>query len=409
LLDYPQLVIQMNFKDVIRALYRINIEEALRKVGLETELRNVYQSITGSKNKENIEQNFSSRGTKPLVRYIHLGYPKAASTALQRGYFGSHNQLLHLGCGNRNKNSYWDDHGYISSDINTVMEIDLRYRVQFAYDKKRVKSVFNKYFLKAEENEYIHAVGVSNENICFNWHGGIDTVEKANRLFDIFQNGTKVIIVLREQKSLIESLYKETVRFGYAGTFEDYLKYIWQYKDRNFFYDFHFTNLISLYEQLFGEQNVITLLFENFTNNQAVFLSFLSNHLGINTQINEVNAKYNRQLSHKELHIKRLLNKLTAHTFEKGFLHPFDTHRHISYYLDELQEEQIDLEHYIDYDIRNMYCELSKNIVKKTQVKEIDLSWDNKYGKKIIETYRQSNSNLSRVICTNDLNKYNYI
>src|SRR5690606_14226373 len=148
-------------------------------------------------------------------RYVHIGYPKSASTALQKGYLGRHNQLLHLGCGNRAKKNYWDDHGYISAEINKVVEVDLRYKNAFAYDADAVKGIFAKYFNQAKQDKMVHAVGLSNENFCFSWHGGVDVTEKARRLLDIFGYGTQIVMIIRNQIDLVNSLYKENVRFGY--------------------------------------------------------------------------------------------------------------------------------------------------------------------------------------------------
>jgi hypothetical protein len=322
------------------------------------------------------------KGKYPL-RYIHIGYPKSASTALQKGYLGRHNQLLHLGCGNPVKKDYWDDHGYISAEVNKVMEIDLRFKNSFSYNAAEVKSVFDHYFKIADEDENIHAVGISNENFSFNWHGGIDVSEKAKRLYDIFGKGTKIVMILRNQKTLIESLYKENIRFGYAGTFDDFLNYMWNYKDRNFTYEFCFQNVIKTYEELFGANNIEILFFEDLKNDKEAFVKSFSKAIGAEYYTLNMDKEYNKQLDLKELSIKRMLNAKYPHTFGKGKYETVDTHRYVPYFTEELGVEVPD-DVYIDYFTRSHFNKLSNVLKEKIVVDDIEINWDSTVANKLL-------------------------
>jgi hypothetical protein len=400
----------MSIRSFLAKLYRLNLEKLFIKTGLDKRTLKSQNYVSNNRDKLNVE-NFAKhkeRKEDSPLRFIHIGYPKAGSTALQRGFFGVHPQILHLGCGNNAQKNYWDDHGYISREINLAVEIDLRYRNQLAYNKDEVKVIFEPFFKKAKDERKYFALGLSNENFCFNWHIGIDTVEKARRLYDIFGEDTQIILVVRNQKEMIESLYKESIRFGYKGSFSDYLKYIWQYKNRNFYYDFHFDKINRLYTDLFGKKNVHILFFEDFRKQQGAFLESLSRIINIDPLINTIPSEFNKQLSNHELYIKRELNKKYPHTFEKGFHSPFDTHRYIPYYLDEL-EQDVEFEDYLDFHFRNDLCQLSKKLALKVDVQPIDLNWGSYFGSKILKGLSKANQSFQSETNLAQLEKYKYL
>ncbi len=365
-------------------------------------IKRIYRSTRDLSNKtilfmeDLIHNPIRKRNTEKPVKYIHIGYPKAASTALQRGFFGRHNQLYHLGAGTKNDGKFWDDHGYIDKEINIAMEIDFRYRNNLSYNGRKVKKYFNKHFQNAEENKNIHAVGISNENFCFNWHGGIDITEKVKRLRDVFDNKTKILIILRNQKKLIESLYKENIRFGYSGNFNEYLKYLWTYKDRNYLYEFCFDKVVTLYSEYFEKENIHLFFFEDLKKDNSKFLKDISNAIEIDYYNLSFSKEYNKQLDSKELNIKRMLNEKYPHTFGKGIYREIDTHRFIPYFTDELND-QIDDDVFIDYQTRNQFNVLSSLIKSKINTPKLNLSWENKYGELILQLFSESNKVFSNV------------
>jgi hypothetical protein len=335
---------------------------------------------------------YKNRGDKKLKKYIHIGYPKAASTALQKAFFGKHNQLYHLGCGAPKNEKIWADHGYIDENINIALEVDLRYRNNFSYNGNKVKSFFDNHFEIAKQNKKVHAVGISNENICFNWHGGIDTTEKAKRLFEIFGEDTSIIILVRNQKNLIESLYKESIRYGYNADFNEYLEYLWTYKDRNFLYDFCFDKVFELYIKYFTNKNVHVFFFEDFRVNSQSVIKSISHALQIDFYNLPVRKEFNPQLNPDELYIKYLINKRFPHTLSKSIYNPSDTHRFSAYYNHELNIE-IPFEEYFDFYSRKYLNQLAKELSSKAPKNELVISWNSISGKSILELFSNSNKN----------------
>lgn len=393
---------------LLKRLYRVNLEAVFKKLGLHQKLKHLSREDTDTVQfDERINENMPRSNELP-IRYIHIGYPKAASTALQKGFFGASEVLLHLGCGNRTKKDYWDDHGYIDSDVNIALEIDLRFRNELSYNADSIRSVFDQYFDKAKQDRNIHGVGISNENLCFNWQEGIDTTTKARRLYEIFGTGTKIVMVIRRQTELIESLYKETVRFGYKGNFEQYMQYLWQFRDRNFLYDFCFDLVYELYSDLFGKENVGVFFFEELKESQTIFLQRIADFIGVALKVSAIDKVYNKQLTDEALSIKRDLNNLVPHTFERGHLHPFGTHRFVSYYTEILKEPKLDADVIFDYELRNDLNRLAEKLSHRIDTLPIEISWDGKYAKSIREFYRTSNNRFISLLGNGFLKKHNY-
>jgi len=372
-----------------------------------------YRVKNHKKDKQKVKSNvegFQSKqdNTGVLNKFIHIGYPKSGSTFLQNGFFGKHPEVLNLGCGNRTDQTYWDDLGYISKEINIAMEIDLRYRNSISYKADEVKANFEKYFKQAKDSDVIRTVGISNENYSFQWNYGIDIEEKAKRLKNIFGDGTKIIVILREQIDLISSLYKEQIRFGYSGTINDFFNYLWDYQDRSALHEFCFDKVIDVYANYFGIENIQIIPFESFKENNETFLNNLAATLNVELNfITKIETIYNRQLSDEALEIKRQMNEKYKHTFEKGFYQVFDNHRYTPYYTEELGEE-VPFDVYLDYQVRHHLSKAAEKIATLKSVGKINLDIDKKNMKRFSKLFSESNQKLVQSYKVN-LKHYNYL
>ena len=195
-----------------------------------------------------------------MIKYIHIGYPKNLSTTLQRDFFSKHPEILHLGVGVGSNIDYVDD------DINVICEDYLQYCKEFKYEEKKkfALDTFDKWFDKAKGRVGCKVVGLSLELLSFSFTPDqIDTPIKAQRVFELFGKDTRIIMIIRNQKDLIKSMYRESVKLGYQETFTAFLKYLYLFQDRNFLYDFCYDKLYSLYARFFGKDNIIVIPVED--------------------------------------------------------------------------------------------------------------------------------------------------
>lgn len=179
--------------------------------------------------------------------------PKALSTALQRDFFAAHPSLRHLGIGCGGNLDYVDPDVELAAEAHLMFCKELRYREKEA----GVRAHFARHFAAADTDPRVLAVGISNESLCFSTTPGhLDPAVKARRLHALFGRPTEVILILRDQPSLLRSLYGEYVRGGYAGTFADLLTWATLYQDRSFLYDLLYDRLFDLYADLFGPEHI---------------------------------------------------------------------------------------------------------------------------------------------------------
>ena len=122
---------------------------------------------------------------------------------------------------------------------------------------------------------------ITSERFCGSPHaGGFDSKEIADRLHALFPDG-RVIVVLREQKSMILSTYKQYVKGGGSGTLKDYLLPPPPGKIPLFSFDhFKYHRLIGYYHSVFGKDRVLALPFEMFVRTPQEFIDSITDFAG---------------------------------------------------------------------------------------------------------------------------------
>jgi len=111
-------------------------------------------------------------------------------------------------------------------------------------------------------------------------NGGIDTHDICYRLYQAFGKA-KILIVIREQKSLILSWYYQYIKSGGILSLENYIRD--RYDDGLIGFNkkyFEFHELISLYIKVFGKDNVLVLTYEMFGSESAKFVERIYEFLG---------------------------------------------------------------------------------------------------------------------------------
>lgn len=196
--------------------------------------------------------------------------------------------------------------------------------------------------------------------------GGFDTVEIAGRLKKCFPYG-KILIFIRKQEDLIYTYYKQYIRDGGGSTLEEFLYPPQPYMVRvpyfaAEFYKFH--NIIKLYQDLFGEKQVLVVTYENLKHNpQEVLgkvLEFTGHDKGLSKKL--VNRETNVSItSLQTIKIQKLNRYHLRNQFNPNPIWPLSP-KSYEKYLGKILSE--------------------KNFIQTPKSKDIDARW-----KKIIKEY----------------------
>ena len=200
----------------------------------------------------------SSKYARPLV---HVGYPKTASTWLQQTIF------------NDEKNGFYAHWGLPSGEATEqfVLANGFRFSAQVA------RRVFETGLETATKRHLVPVL--SQETLVGSQiRGRYWGKEVADRIHQVLPEA-RIFILIREQKSMILSSYREHIKMGGITTIE---RFIGMEKRNPGFgalcrLDFlEYDLLISYYQQLFGKENVLVLPFELLKRDRELFLQKLS-------------------------------------------------------------------------------------------------------------------------------------
>jgi len=194
---------------------------------------------------------------------LHIGYHKTASTWLQRRLFSDP-------VGNF----------FRPGDPRELMrQIALVDDLQF--DPDRTRAYFHDEIGKDLEVANDRVLVLSNERLSGNPHsGGYDSKAIADRLEHVFP-GANVFIVIREQRSMIVSCWKQYVQIGGAGSMRSYIRGAGRYAVPQFrleYFEYH--RLIAHYQKLFGREKVLVLPVEMLARDRPRFVSRIADFAG---------------------------------------------------------------------------------------------------------------------------------
>jgi len=233
----------------------------------------------------------------PLL--FHIGYHKTATTWFQKKYFPKNPNIKLV--------SQKACHKYFVQ------------KRSFYFSPNKTYFNIKKEILSNLENEKI--IVFSDEEFSGNIHsggnGGFVSKEIADRIHNTFENknNVKIMIVIRNQPSMIESCYRQYIKVG--GT-KKISKYLFPPREDHrrpmFSFDhFKYYDLIKYYKEKFGSENVKVFLFEKFLQNKLEFIKKMEKALDIPAfEINyEDNSKKNVGMTKSLLFFNRLVNKFS--------------------------------------------------------------------------------------------------
>jgi len=214
--------------------------------------------------------------------FIHIGYPKTATTTLQKYLFPYHSELEYLREDGKNLSFFRD---MVFSRENYVKK-----NIDF-YRQELLK------FMKIDKNKYIYSEeSLTSFGMYFRFEPSpyIWTVELnsiARKLKTIFKNisifkQVKIIVTIRKQDDMIKSMYAQVFnmvfkRFRLTNNFEKFMKYSFKNKDQFILDALDYNSVIGTYEELFGKENICVLVFEELKRDKNSFIKKLCDFLQI--------------------------------------------------------------------------------------------------------------------------------
>jgi len=223
------------------------------------------------------------------MMFIHIGYPKTATTWLQQNVFPSHPEI-----------EYWNPHIPQYAWLNDIVTL---HDFDFDANKIRVKT------LNVPSVETTKAKLISWERLLGNpYTGGRDSRVIADRLHAIFPDA-KIIISIRHQLDMIDSLYRQYIHQGGGCGFESFLN---MHPESSLYFSLDYLfydRIVDYYQKLFGFDAVLVCLYESLKESPVEFLIQLFSFLHVNQLSVDFNTKVNQGMSAISIKIARILNR----------------------------------------------------------------------------------------------------
>jgi hypothetical protein len=275
---------------------------------------------------------------------IHVGYPKAASTTLQCNLFFEHYEINYLSVqGPIHKENFQIDENFrkFYKDLVTMNGIEYHY----SNTRNFFNDVIKKYMSSEKRNLFSHEMLIN--------QGKLDNALRAYRLKEIFPNA-KIIIVLRNQVNMAISMYDMSpfIELGNEVryiTFYQWLNMNFKYPDNNFLGGLKYYETVSLYKEIFGNNNVGIFLLEELSENTDVFAQKLSEFINVDANQTKHLLKNKSVNTAKSHHVHNLRVKfIPGIQFSKVL--PKSTHKYLVNKLTEVlpSKKSVMSQYYVD-------------------------------------------------------------
>ena len=226
---------------------------------------------------------------------IHIGANKTASTTLQRALFSHHSGLNYVG---------EDGEGYehYKEIVDAMVNDDDLY-----FPAEQCNQLFSDILNRTEQRTFLY----SNEDVMTSRV----PVQCARRLKSMLPEA-KVLLVVRNQYTAIPSFYANHGAFLKPAppsyfrryvSFDDWMNYQTMFIKYGALASFFYNRLLSIYSELFGEENTHVLMFEEFVKDKTSFVKKLS-------EILEIDIKEADQLLGERHERQRITSRMLAYS-----------------------------------------------------------------------------------------------
>lgn len=244
--------------------------------------------------------------------YIHLGIHKTGSSFLQKIFFPNYTGKV---C-------------YLSRpDLKNFKDYILN-EDDFKFNNSTALNLFNNALGTKGKFEKII---ISDEEFYGNpYLAVIDRKRNFDRLFKTFGNSLKVIIFLRNQQNLLNSLYNQYVKTGGTANFKSFLnykKYPLNFRLSYLFYD----RYVDYVKKSLGNKNVRIFLYEEFLESKTKILNEMNKFVMEDNydleNFNSYDKRVNLSLSNGNVPLLRFINKFTKSLKSPFLFFPNSLHK----------------------------------------------------------------------------------
>lgn len=231
--------------------------------------------------------------------FIHIGLEKTGTTSIQDFLFNNTEKL-------KTKSIFYPTELGANHTSLCIYSAQREYIGNLAPEKKNIKIKENfpqimKSIIKEFDESDCENLVFSNEHLSSRLKNTND-IENLKRLFDHYTYPVKIIVYIRNQVDLLESLYFEGIKAGGKENLNDWANHF------NYF-ELDYIKLLGAWESVFGKESIIVRLFDRHVlkNGDAIddFLDVFS------VERNEsfsVNSQQNVSLGYKSLEFMRRYN-----------------------------------------------------------------------------------------------------
>lgn len=193
---------------------------------------------------------------------IHIGYHKTGTSWLQRELFGRKDRgFFPIACGKT----------YSAAPTKWAAKLIIHAR-PFDFEAEVIRAMV----MSNTDWSCVGCPVISHERLSGNPHsGGYDSKELAERLHATFPEGA-ILIIVREQVSMILSCYHQYLKVGGACSLEDYIYKSDGMRPSFSLAQFRYHELIGHYQRLFGSENVLILPYEMLCRSPKLFIERLA-------------------------------------------------------------------------------------------------------------------------------------
>jgi hypothetical protein len=231
---------------------------------------------------------------------VHVGFPKALSSWLQKHLFKPEQGFINA----------------LDSLRTTLSVID---PTPFCFNETAAIRFIEETLAKHPERHRLTPVCSAEALIGNPYCGGYNAKQNADRLKQLFPDA-RILLIVREQKQLMRSLYKTLVVWGMPHT----IKRLLYPRDTSlapqFNLDFlRFDLATAYYQHLFGADNVLVLPYEAFEQDPHAFVMRILQHAGREPTEAFKKLPWKKRLNANQpllnLYLQRLLNLLLSSPF----------------------------------------------------------------------------------------------